>query len=147
MSSFEFLLAGAALVATVAAGTVVHEVAHAAVLRAAGIPFELRWGGAGSGGRLGRHLRGSLASVRLRSPPARRQTAHVRAASMAPLVLLVPFLAVPVGLVPDPFATDSVLAQVFAIGWLACALPSPADFALLWHPGDVADRDRQPAPG
>jgi hypothetical protein len=52
---------------------------------------------------------------------------------MMPLVLAVPLPLVALGVLPDPFASGSPYEAAVALGRLACALPSPQDFSLLWH--------------
>lgn len=135
MSPSELLAAGLVLVLAVCAGTVLHELLHAGVLRAAGVPFEIQWLPEGDGGLAG--PLGPLASVRLRAIPADLPAWQLRAASLAPLALAAPLLAVPAGAVPDPFAADAVVLQAAVVGWMACALPSPADFSLVWRADDV----------
>jgi len=131
MSPLELLAAVLALVVAVCAGTVAHELLHAVVLRTAGVGFEIEWFGGARAGRLGGFV-GTWASVRLRSVPEGLPAWQLRAASLAPLVLAVPLLAVPAGLAADPFTREAPVLQAAAIGWLACALPSPADFSLVW---------------
>lgn len=145
MSLFESLLVGFVLVTTVAIGIVVHELLHALCLRAAGVAHVLRLGGEGRSGRLGAAL-GAVASVRMERVPAGLAPWQLRVASLAPFALATPFLAIPLGLLPDPFATGNVLAQAALIGWVACALPSPQDFSLAWHAADVVDRGAQSPP-
>lgn len=128
------LLAGClVLFAAVSVGIVVHELAHAAVLRAAGVDFEIQWLSGGAGSRLGAGVTGAWASVRMRRVPAGLPAWQLRLASLAPLTMVVPLVAVAAGVVPDPFAGDDLRFQLAVIGWLACALPSPRDFSLVWY--------------
>jgi hypothetical protein len=144
MTPTTLIVAGAVLLLTVGLGTVVHELLHAAVLRASGVGYELRWLHGGRSGRLGAGLFGTWASVELRTVPADLSPWRLRAASLAPLLLATPFLAVAAGAVPDPFAIGGVPLQVAAVGWLACSLPSPQDFSLVWHAEAVLDGDVLP---
>lgn len=146
MSPLELLGAVVVLAVAVCTGTVVHELLHAGVLYAAGVPFQIQWLGDARSGRLGGGLLGAWASVRLRSVPAGLPAWQLRVASLAPLALAVPLLAVPAGLVADPFAREAPLLQAAVIGWLACALPSPADFSLVWHAGRVVEEPGDVAP-
>jgi hypothetical protein len=50
-----------------------------------------------------------------------------------PLTLALAFVLVPFGVVPDPFATGGLAAQLAVVGWLACAIPSPQDFSVVWY--------------
>ena len=144
MTPITLILAGAVLLLTVGLGTVIHELLHAAVLRASGVDYELRWLHGGRTGRLGAGLFGTWASVELRAVPADLSPWHLRAASLAPLLLATPFLAVAVGAAPDPFAVGSLPLQLAAVGWLACSLPSPQDFSLVWHAETVLEGEAVP---
>jgi len=139
MTPTTLLLAAVALFLTVGIGTVVHELSHAAVLRASGVDYELRWLQGGRTGRLGAGLFGTWASVELRSLPSDLSPWRLRAASLAPLALATPLAAVLVGAVPDPFAGGSLYLQLVVVGWLACSLPSPQDFSLVWHANRVLE--------
>lgn len=139
MGPYQTLAAGLVLVSVVSVGIVLHELLHGIVLRAAGVPFEIRWFHGDASGRLRSLFFGTWASVRLRSVPDELPPWKLRAASLAPLLLTVPLVGVAVGAVPDPFAGDNHPLQLAVIGWLACAIPSPADFSLFWHAGSVAD--------
>lgn len=144
MSLFQSLLVLGVLASAVASGVLVHELLHAACLRAAGVPHVLRLGGDSGAGRLGAGL-GAIASVKLERVPRGLAAWQLRVASLAPLALAAPLFAVAAGVVPDPFATGNVYAQAALIGWLACALPSPQDFSQFWHAPDiVAGADSPP---
>lgn len=135
MSPFDLAFAALVLLLAVASGTIVHELLHAGVLRAAGIPFEIHWLPGGSGGLAG--PLGALASVRLGAIPPDVPAWQLRVASLAPFALAIPLLAVPTSLVPDPFAVQAPALQAAVVGWMACALPSPADFSMVWHAPEV----------
>jgi len=143
----ELVAAVLALLAALCVGTVVHELLHAGILRAAGASVEIHWG---SDGRSDRHwaaITGSLAAVRLRGVPPALSPWHLRVASLAPLVLAAPLLLIAVGVVPDPFSGTDYVVQFALIGWLACALPSPQDFSVCWHATDVVDAGTPAATG
>lgn len=137
------VLFGAAIVLAggLVVGTVVHELAHAAFLRAFGIPYDIEWFPAASaGGRFQVSVAGSWASVTPRRLPASTPVRGLQVSALAPLVLAVPFALVALGVVPDPLASNNPILGALAVAWLACAIPSPQDFSMVWHPGTVADR-------
>lgn len=132
MLALHLLQAALALLAALAVGTVVHELLHATVLRAAGVDFGLYLLPQGEERRHGAGLSGGLAAVRLEGVPEGTSPWTIRTASLSPLLLAVPLALVPLGVLPDPFASGHVVGQAIALGTLACALPSPADFSLVW---------------
>lgn len=133
--------AGVVLLCALAFGTVVHELAHAAVLHAFGIPYEIEWLPASSaGGRFPASLAGRWASVTPGRLPASTPVRGLQVSALAPLVLALPFVLVAMGVVPDPLASNNPVVGALAVGWLACALPSPRDFSTVWYPETVADR-------
>ena len=135
--------AGLLLVAVVALGTVTHELAHAAVLRAFGVPYDIEWlPGREDAGLLEASLYVKWAAVTPRSLPTDLSAWRLRIAALAPLSLAVPLLLVALDVVPDPFGTDLLLAKVLAIGWMACALPSPQDFSLFFHAEEALAEER-----
>lgn len=137
MPPIELLAAAVALLATVSAGVVVHEFAHALTLRAFSVPYRVDVLPGERDGTLRGSAMGGLASVTPIAVPPDLEPWRLRVAAMAPLALLAPFGLVAAGVVPDPFATGDAVRQAVAVGWLACALPSPSDFALLWHARDA----------
>lgn len=145
MTLYQPLLAAAVLGAAVVCGVLVHELSHALCLRAAGVPYRFRLGGGAPGGRLGA-LFGALASVQIRWIPPDVAPWHLRVASLSPIVLAAPLLAIGLGLLPDPFVTGHLYAQVALIGWIACAVPSPQDFSQCWHARAIVARAGRPAP-
>lgn len=137
------LLFGAAivLVCALVLGTVVHELAHAAVLHAFGIPYEIEWLPASSAGsRFPAGVVGRWASVTPGRLPASTPVRGLQVSALAPLLLALPFVPIALGVVPDPLASNNPVVGALAVGWLACALPSPQDFSTVWYPGTVADR-------
>lgn len=134
MTPLDALLALVGLGVGVAAGTVCHEFAHALALRAAGVPYELVWLPDGSRRRvLSAAVTGRWATVEARPRPGVDGATPVRIAALMPFALASPFLLVPLGAVPDPFATGDPVAVAAAVGWLACALPSPRDFSVAFY--------------
>jgi len=137
-------LAGCAvvLVAAVSLGLLAHELAHALALRAAGVPYELTLFPGDGRGRLRSAVAGQWATVRPRVPAAGAAPWTLRLSAMMPLALLAPLALVPAGVVTDPFAAGHPVAQAAVLGWLACALPSPADFSVLFHAERALDEER-----
>lgn len=139
MVTYQLLLSGLALLSVVSVGVVLHEMLHGLFLRAAGVPFDIRWLHGDASGQLGSLFFGTWASVRMRSVPDELAPWKLRAASLSPLLLAAPLLGILVGAIPDPFASGNLVFQFAVIGWLACAIPSPADFSLFWHAGSVIE--------
>lgn len=123
---------------TLVAGITCHELSHALVLRASGVSCEIEvLPRADRRGLLRSCLRGSLASVTPTGGVRDLSPGRLRVAAMAPLAMTLPLALVVVGVLPDPFATGEPLLQAVVVGWMACALPSPQDFSLLWHPEEA----------
>lgn len=129
-------LVGAALVlcVAVAVGVVAHELLHAAVLHLLGIRYDLTVGVGRVGiGNADADTSGALGRV---VPPETAPDGaawKMRLSSIAPLALAVPVLAVGAGVVPAPLPADDPLLTAWAVGWLACAIPSPQDFSVFWY--------------
>lgn len=127
-------IAGLALAATLAVGVLVHEWLHVLVLRRGGVDCSLTFEStAEAASGLETLVSGSVAAVRLEAVPATCSDRILRAAALAPLVMLVPVAAL--ALAAPGF--DAPLTAAVVVGWMACALPSPADFAIAWHPADA----------
>ena len=139
------LLGGAVLVLSIALGTVAHELSHAAVLRALSVPHDLRWfpdrTETGFGGAFGR-----WAAVVPRRFPHGLSPWELQIAALAPLVLATPMALILLGALPDPVASGDLLRSATIVGWLACAIPSPADFSLVWHAEDALAAGRSASP-
>ena len=115
-------------------GTVTHELSHAVALRAFGVPVEISWlPGRERTGLLRAALAGGWAAVSPRAVPRDLQPWRLRVAAMMPLLLAAPLALVGLGVLTDPFAGDTLYRAAAAVGWLACALPSPQDFSVLWY--------------
>lgn len=130
----ELLGAAAALCCAVAVGTVCHELSHAIALRAAGVPCEIEFLPDRGDAPLRAGLPGAGATVTPTHLPDDVSPDHLRIAALTPLFLAAPFALVLAGAAPDPFAVGSLPLEAAAVGWLACALPSPQDFSLVWYP-------------
>lgn len=139
MISYQPLLAGLVLFSVVSVGIVLHELLHGIFLRAAGVSFDIRWFHGDTSGRFRALFFGTWASVSMRSIPNGLSPWKIRAASLSPLLLTAPLVGITAGAIPDPFAGDNLVLQLAVIGWLACAIPSPADFSLFWYAGSVID--------
>jgi len=129
-------LTGATLVLllTTGVGIVVHELSHAAVLYLFGIQYTVDINPERVGPRRFNAgiFRASVA-VTPRAISPETSAWAMRLSSVAPLILAVPFVTVVTGIVPDPLRADSLPLTASTVGWLACAIPSPQDFAVFWH--------------
>lgn len=139
----------AVALATVAAGTVAHELSHAVGLRALGVAYDVEWLPASdASGLFGVVFYASLARVTPRAIPPGVSPLGLRLAAVAPFALATPALLVVVGVLPDPVASGNAFLAAAAVAWLGCALPSPQDFSLFWHAEAVVDgRAGTPPPG
>lgn len=141
MFPLEILVAVPIVLFAVGTGTVAHEVLHASFLRLAGVDCEVRWLHGRGTGRLSAGLFGTWASVRMTSIPPTLDPWQLRIAALSPLLLAAPLVAIGAGVVADPFASGNLHVKLALIGWLACALPSPADFSLVWNAPTVIAGD------
>lgn len=133
MTPIDLTAAAVVLALSVGLGLVAHELSHAVVLRAAGIPHDITWFGGRDRASLFRAgVAGQWATVTPR-PSAGTPAWLLRLSAMMPLAMVAPLAIVPLGLAPDPVATGSLPVQVAVLGWMACAIPSPQDFSVLWH--------------
>lgn len=134
MNPVEIAGIGVVLFAAVVAGTVAHELSHAAVLRAFAVPYEIEWLPARShAGTLRASLVGGWASVRPRRLSRDCPAWGLRVAALAPFVMATPLVLVLSGVLPDPARAGNQYLTAAMIGWLACAVPSPQDFSLFWY--------------
>jgi len=132
--------AGCVLVAALVVGTVAHELSHAGVLGALGVPHDVAWlPTSESSGVLALSLRGSLATVTPQSIPSDVPAWGLRCAAVAPFVLATPLLLVLLGVLPDPVASGDPFLTAATVAWFACSLPSPQDFSLFWYAGRVIE--------
>lgn len=137
----EVIGAGLVLIASVAVGTVAHELSHAFALRAFGIPYGIEWLPAKANAGLFKvGLSGRLATVTPETTERRLSPWNLRVAAIMPLVLAVPFALALVGVLPSPSPSGNTYLTAAMIGWLACALPSPQDFSLFWYAERAIDQ-------
>lgn len=118
-----------------AVGVVAHELSHAIALRVAGVPcrVEVLPDRDGAGGFRSCAL-GPLARVTPTHLPGDLPVWRLRVAAMMPFSLAVPVVLLATGVLPVPVAVDSLTLDLSLIVWIACSLPSPQDFSLLWYP-------------
>ncbi|MDQ2052490.1 hypothetical protein RBH26_18665 [Natronolimnohabitans sp. A-GB9] len=137
MFGTELVVAGLALALAVAAGLVVHELAHALVLRLFGIDYTLSYLPGRTDGVGGFVTSGPLAVVH--PHPTGRDSAHaLRVAALAPLSLAAPVFAFGIG---GSVPADSPIVLALAVGWLACAIPSPQDFSVVFYAHRVLEAE------
>ena len=135
----ELFWAGATLLLAFGIGTIAHELSHALALRALGIrcDFELFPRGA----RMGFDIAlGAVASVTPRGIGPDLAPWRLRVAALMPLTLAVPIPLVLAGVLPDPIAAGDPALTAATAAWLACAIPSPQDFSLVWHAEAAIER-------
>lgn len=142
------VLAGTTLLATVVVGILTHELLHAIALRSAGVDCSLRLlPDTEAETRLEALATGAWASVGFDAVPRSCDAWRLRVAALAPLAMLVPVGCYAVFL-GQGHLVGTELETVAIIAWMGCALPSPADFAIVWHPEDVRTlTDDTPANG
>ncbi|MFP8954005.1 hypothetical protein ACLI4Z_13710 [Natrialbaceae archaeon A-arb3/5] len=133
MLGLDVIIAGGGLVLAVGIGLVAHEWSHAFVLRLARIEYTISYAPTRSDGVIDLLLACPWAAVQPR--PTRESPIWVlRVAALAPLLLAVPVFAIgAIGPIESSFAT------AISIGWLACALPSPQDFSVVFYAHRVID--------
>ncbi|MCU4800199.1 hypothetical protein OB920_07440 [Halobacteria archaeon HArc-gm2] len=127
------VLAGLGILLSVIGGVLVHELLHVLVLRSGGVQCSLVLRRVrGEQGGFQTLVSGSWASVEMESIPADCSNWRLRGASMAPLAMLVPVGAY-AWAVTSGQVTGTLFGSMVVMGWMACALPSPADFSVVWH--------------
>lgn len=142
MIGTDIVVAGTALVAAVAVGLAAHELTHAVALRLFGIDHAITYFPGRSDGIVGALTSRPWAAVHPR-PTGREPALHLRAAALAPALLAVPVFAAGFGgVVP----AESPVATAIAIGWLACAIPSPQDFSVVFHAHRVLETETSADP-
>lgn len=139
MELVELLLAGGVLVVVLAIGTVAHELSHAVMLRALGVACEIEWLPSRDTAGLV-NIGGSLATVTPLAIPRDLAPWRLRMAALMPLTLAAPIPLVLGGFLPDPLASGDPFLASAAVGWLACGIPSPQDFSLVWHAEEAIER-------
>ncbi|NEU59052.1 hypothetical protein [Halorussus sp. MSC15.2] len=138
---------GAVLLATLAVGICVHELLHVAPLSFTDAEYTVSvlpdtdadstspigWG------VLPNALTGGLVRVEVTDVPTETPDWVLRVAALLPVLLALPLVLVAAGVLPDPVAADDHLGTVALVALTGCGLPSPADWAVVWHGSDLAD--------
>jgi hypothetical protein len=127
------LTAGGVLLVTVVVGVIAHETAHAIVLRAFDIEYDVDVHPTDTVSGTELPLVRPLVTVTPRPRSPSLSSVGVRLAAIAPLTLAAPFLLVLAGVVPDPLAVGNPVVAAATVGWAGCAIPSPQDFSVFWH--------------
>lgn len=139
------VIAGCTLALAVAIGLVAHEWAHAAVLRVARVDYSVSYFPGRTDGFVSLLTTRPWAAVYPR-PTGREPAWTLRLAALAPSVLAIPVF----GLAAAGYmTTETPIVAAAAIGWLACALPSPQDFSVAFHAHRLLERSTEtdaPAP-
>lgn len=139
----ELALIVAALALGVSSGLLAHEWAHATVLHLCGIGYAVTIFPDRRGHPL-RWLARQPWAVVHPQPSTDAAGWALKGASLAPFALAVPPFALGF-LGHGPTAAQPVLTA-FAIGWLACAIPSPQDFAVAFHADSALNTTDRPGP-
>lgn len=139
MIGTDLLVAGPVLLLAVVVGLVAHESAHAAALRLFGIEHTVTYF---PGRTDGVALLASCPWAVVEPQPTGRESTHsLRVAALAPALLAVPVFALGAGgLLP----AGSPVATAFAVGWLACSIPSPQDFSVVFYAHRVLETETTP---
>ncbi|WP_254765123.1 hypothetical protein [Natrinema marinum] len=134
-------VAGCALALAVAVGLVAHEWAHATVLRLARVEYSVSYFPGRPDGIVSLLTTRPWAAVHPR-PTGREPAWALRLAALAPALLALPVF----GLAAAGYVTtETPVVAAAAIGWLACALPSPQDFSVAFHAHRLLERTREPS--
>lgn len=130
------VVAGCALALAVAIGLVAHEWTHAAVLRLARVEYSVSYFPGRTDGPVALLTTRPWAAVHPR-PTGREPPWALRLAALAPALLALPVF----GLAAAGYVTtETPVVAAAAIGWLACALPSPQDFSIAFHAHRLLER-------
>lgn len=133
------IVALSVLLISVVIGIVAHELSHAIALWAFDVPCRLRvLPDRDGGGSLRIGLGDRLAAVSFSEASASVAPWKLRVAALMPLVLALPVALVALGIVPTGGIDDGYITASL-IGVTACAIPSPADFAVVWYPGNALE--------
>ncbi|WP_115865650.1 hypothetical protein [Halorussus litoreus] len=84
-------------------------------------------------------LTGGLMRVEVTHLPNATPDWLVRTAAILPVLLALPLALVAVGVLPDPLAADDAVGTALLVAVTACGLPSPADWAVVWHGSELYD--------
>lgn len=136
MIETKLVVAGVALLLTVPVGLVAHEWAHALVLRAAGIDYEIVYFADRDDGVIAALASCPWAAVHP-SPTGTEPAWQLRVAALVPISLALPALALSL----TPVASSPIVAAIL-VGWLACTIPSPQDFSVAFYAHRVLEDTR-----
>lgn len=129
MIGTDVAVAGCALAIAVVGGLVAHEWSHALVLRLTDIEYEVSYFPGRTDGFLG--FLASCPWAAVRPQPTGTESAWLfRLAALAPFALTLPVFGLGVG---GYLTTEKPIVAAAAIGWLACSIPSPQDFSVVFH--------------
>ncbi|AGB16474.1 hypothetical protein Halru_1875 [Halovivax ruber XH-70] len=126
----EITLLGASLALGVSSGLLAHEGTHALALHLSGIPYRVKILPHRDGHPI-RWLARTPWAVVLPAPRPATPTWAIQLGALAPLLLAVPLFTL-AALGHTPTATSPVQLS-FALGWFACAIPSPQDFSVAFY--------------
>lgn len=138
-------VAGCALALSVAVGLVAHEWTHAAVLRLARVEYSVTYFPGRTDGLVALLTTRPWAAVYPR-PTGRERPWTLRLAALAPALLALPVFGLAIA---GHVTAESPVVAAAAIGWLACALPSPQDFSVAFYAHRLLERTAEthaPAP-
>ncbi|RZH66576.1 hypothetical protein [Natrinema altunense] len=134
------VVAGCALTLAVAVGLVAHEWTHAVVLRLARVEYSVSYLPGRTDGLVALLTTRPWAAV-TPQPTGGEPPWTLRLAALAPFLLAIPVF----GLAAAGYVTtETPTAAAAAIGWLACALPSPQDFSVAVHAHRLLERSADP---
>lgn len=129
MIGLDVVVAGCALALAVVGGLVAHEWSHALVFRLTGVEYELSYLPDRTDGFVG--LLASCPWAAVRPQPTGTEPAWLfRLAALAPFCLAVPVFGLGIG---GYLTAETPIVAVTAIGWLACSIPSPQDFSVVFY--------------
>ncbi|MXV61279.1 hypothetical protein GS429_04210 [Natronorubrum sp. JWXQ-INN-674] len=140
MIGTDVAVAGCALALTVAVGLVAHECAHALVLRLARVDHTISYFPDRTDGIVGLLASCPWAVVRPHLT-GREPTWVLRVAALSPLLLAVPVLGAGMS---GAVTTETPIVTAIAIGWLACSIPSPQDFSVVFYAHRVLELETTP---
>ncbi len=133
------VVAGPTLALAVAVGLVVHEWSHAAVLRLARVEYAVSYLPGRGDGLVALVTTRPWAAVHPR-PTGAEPPWVLRLAALAPALLALPVFGLALA---GHLTAETPIVTAAAIGWLACALPSPQDFSVAFHAGRLLERSRE----
>ena len=145
--ALDLLTLGVVLFVTLVVGVCAHELLHVVPLRLADAEYTVTvLPSEDSGPRtawatLQHAFSGGLVRVEVTRVPPSAPELVVRVAALLPLALAIPLALVAAGVLPDPVAADHDVATVALVALTGCGLPSPADWAVVWH-GSYLSGDR-----